>query len=265
MDPLIDYSDYGMKVSDIKPLFEALKKELVPIVEKIAEQEPPEDELNLDALAYQVSLDDMEQYLGVSVLPDDRRNLDKRWQAKVRDTSLQNLLGDAASMQHPYAILPRLPRFLKGGKTVNVTVVELLRNYPQLFESPAQVINSYKTQKFFSRENPALDWVIVACEALPESLERSSMEQKAFMRQYAQSFRVPEGRIRRRSLIEALYALIVINVITKENIQSKTVDITESRVGRDNFACINFGDQGVKIGDVDRTQRSPHMGVSPGW
>jgi carboxypeptidase Taq len=43
MDPLIDYSDYGMKVSDIKPLFGELKKELVPLVEKIASQEPPDD------------------------------------------------------------------------------------------------------------------------------------------------------------------------------------------------------------------------------
>lgn len=39
-DPLIAFSDYGMKVASIRPLFDKLREELVPLVEKITAQEP---------------------------------------------------------------------------------------------------------------------------------------------------------------------------------------------------------------------------------
>jgi carboxypeptidase Taq len=42
-DPLIDFSDYGMKVSTIRPLFARLRAELVPLVEAIGEQEQVDD------------------------------------------------------------------------------------------------------------------------------------------------------------------------------------------------------------------------------
>jgi carboxypeptidase Taq len=37
-DPLIDFADYGMKASDLKALFAELRKELVPMVQKITSQ-----------------------------------------------------------------------------------------------------------------------------------------------------------------------------------------------------------------------------------
>lgn len=42
-DPLIDFSDYGMKVSTLRPLFARLRDELVPLVEAITSQEPADD------------------------------------------------------------------------------------------------------------------------------------------------------------------------------------------------------------------------------
>ncbi len=42
-DPLIDFSDYGMKVSILRPLFARLRDELVPLVEAITSQPPPDD------------------------------------------------------------------------------------------------------------------------------------------------------------------------------------------------------------------------------
>ncbi len=42
-DPLIDFSDYGMKVSILRPLFAQLRDELVPLVEAITSQEPADD------------------------------------------------------------------------------------------------------------------------------------------------------------------------------------------------------------------------------
>ncbi|MDT8305200.1 MAG: carboxypeptidase M32 [Anaerolineae bacterium] len=39
-DPLIDFSDYGMSVETVRPLFAELREQLVPLVEQIAAQEP---------------------------------------------------------------------------------------------------------------------------------------------------------------------------------------------------------------------------------
>lgn len=39
-DPLIDFSDYGMTVATVRPLFASLREQLVPLVEQITAQEP---------------------------------------------------------------------------------------------------------------------------------------------------------------------------------------------------------------------------------
>src|SRR5690606_20240152 len=39
-DPLIDFSDYGMTVATVRPLFASLRERLVPLVEQITAQEP---------------------------------------------------------------------------------------------------------------------------------------------------------------------------------------------------------------------------------
>ena len=43
MDPLIDFSDYGMTVGQIRPLFELLRGQLVPLVEEALAREPVDD------------------------------------------------------------------------------------------------------------------------------------------------------------------------------------------------------------------------------
>ena len=43
VDPLIDRSDYGMKVSTVRPLFAELRRQLVPIVRAITAQSPADD------------------------------------------------------------------------------------------------------------------------------------------------------------------------------------------------------------------------------
>lgn len=42
-DPLIDFADYGMKASFLRSLFADLREQLVPIVEAITAQRPPDD------------------------------------------------------------------------------------------------------------------------------------------------------------------------------------------------------------------------------
>lgn len=225
----------------------------------------PDDDLDLDSLVHQVSLDDIEQYLGISVIPDDRGKLDRRWQQKIRDPSIKALLNDEAAMDHGYALVPRLPRFFKGGQQVPMNLVNMLRMFPQLFDNVAQVISKYRAEPFFARESPEIDWAIVAVEVIPESRGRNYMEQKTVIKQYAAKYKANERRIQRRRLIDALYDCIIINAVTKENVLNSTVDLTETKVGRQNLGCLNFGENGVRINDVGRQTGHQQMGLCPSW
>ena len=242
-----------------------LKQAQQPAAEPEAIEEEAEEELELDNLMHQISLDDLEQYLDISIIPDDRSRLERRWQQKMRDPSIRHLLSDEDAMAHGYALIPRLSRYFRGGQTVPTNLVNLLRNFPQLFDNVVQVISKYRQEPFFVRETPELDWVIVAVEVLPETRGRNYMEQKTVIKQYAQKYQTNERRIQRRRLIDALYDSIVVNAITKEHILNKTVDLTETKVGKQNFACINFGEKGIRINDVPRQQSHQQMGLCPSW
>ena len=247
--------------------FKQQRREQLQQKKQQQEKQPEEEkvELELDNLVHQISLEDLEQYLGITIVPEDKVKLQRRWAAKLRDASLKQLVSDKKAMKHPYALLPRLSRYFKGGKPVQTSLVNLLRSYPQLFENVPHIINKYKGESFFAAETPELDWVIIACEAVPESRNKNFMEQKTVLKQYASQRQTNERRIGRRSLIDALYDIIVINLITQKNILSQTVDLTTSSVGRQNFAIINFGEKGMRINDVSRQQRFPQMGFCPIW
>ena len=252
----------GVDVPEEERLTRMRKKEQ-PQASK--EEEEAYEELNFDLMTHQVSLEDLEQYLGMQILPNDREKLELSWQKKTRDPNIRTLVANEKAMEHPYALIPRLPRFFKGGAVVQANMLNLVRNYPQLFDDVGGLINKYRTEAFFVGETPGLDWSIVACEALPSSLNRNYMEQKTVVKQYAQQNQTNERRIQRRRLIEILYDAIVINVVTKEMILEKTVDLSDSNVGRQNFACVNYGDKGIRINDVGRQQRHQQMGMCPSW
>ncbi|MEE3336566.1 MAG: hypothetical protein VX255_09235 [Candidatus Latescibacterota bacterium] len=252
----------GVDVPEEERLTRMRKKEQPQASE---EEEEAYEELNFDLMTHQVSLEDLEQYLGMQILPNDREKLELSWQKKTRDPNIRTLVANEKAMEHPYALIPRLPRFFKGGAVVQANMLNLVRNYPQLFDDVGGLINKYRTEAFFVGETPDLDWSIVACEALPNSLNRNYMEQKTVVKQYAQQNQTNERRIQRRRLIEILYDAIVINVVTKEMILEKTVDLSDSNVGRQNFACVNYGDKGIRINDVGRQQRHQQMGMCPSW
>ena len=252
----------GVDVPEKERLTRMRKKEQPQASE---EEEEAYEELNFDLMTHQVSLEDLEQYLGMQILPNDREKLELSWQKKTRDPNIRTLVANEKAMEHPYALIPRLPRFFKGGAVVQANMLNLVRNYPQLFDNVGGLINKYRTEAFFVGETPDLDWSIVACEALPNSLNHNYMEQKTVVKQYAQQTQTNERRIQRRRLIEILYDAIVINVVTKEMILEKTVDVSDSNVGRQNFACVNYGDKGIRINNVGRQQRHQQMGMCPSW
>ena len=236
------------------------KKE--PAAKKMQAQEE-EEEVELDDLTYVISIEDMEKYLDITVLPDDKMKLQRRWKQKMLEPCIKQLVESQQSMEMPYALIPRLPRYLKDGKQVTTTVVNLLRAYPQFFENVPQVIK-YKAEVFFL-EAPELDWAFVSCEALPETLNQNYMQQGQKLKEYGTRHGAGQRRVRRRLMVEVLYDLIMVQLIHKENMLTHSVELTESKVGRQNFACINYGENGIRINDFGRQQTHKELGVCADW
>ncbi len=147
---------------------------------------------------------------------------------------------------------------------VQVNVLNLVRHFFQLFENVPQVVQ-LKNEPFFITETPTLEWAIVSCEALPDTLNKTVLEQRSIFNTYIQKFMSNERRVRRRVLVEALYDIIVLNLVAKEPILRRTVDVTETRRGRQQQLCVNFGTKGIRISSITRDQRHPQMGMCPSW
>lgn len=229
-----------------------------------ADPKAEEKKLNLDALAFQVTVEDLRTHMGITLVLEDHVKLIRRWEQKSRDNSIRLLLDDPKATQHPYALIPRITQFIKDGQLVQVNVLNLVRHFFQLFQNVPQVVQ-LKTEPFFVTEVPTLEWAVVACEALPDTLNMTVLEQRTTFGQYIQKFMSNEGLVRRRMLVEALYDIIVLNMVFKEPILRKTVDLTETRRGRQQQMCVNYGAKGIRISSIGRDQRHQQMGMCPSW
>lgn len=222
------------------------------------------DEL-LSGLTYSVSLEDLERYLDIKIPVEDRLQLDRRYALKTRETTVRTLLHQMQTSGTNYALIPRLSRLVRQGQELRITAASLLRAQPQLFENVQQIIVKYRAESCFVKDSPGVDWAIVACEALPESLGRNFAQQRQIVKQYAQGYQATERRISRRRLVEALYDLIVVQLVHKEGMLSRTVDLTDSKVGRQNLVFINYGANGIRISDISRLESHPQLGTCPSW
>ncbi len=219
----------------------------------------------LAKITYQVSLDDLEKKLGIQVVPEDRMKLDLQLAKKMREPAILALIEGAEEEGVTLAILPRLPRCILKGQFFKVTGANMVRSYPQFFEHVQQVVLKLRTESFFLQESPELDWAIFSCEVLPDSRNKNYMQQKQVLKQHAQRYQSNELRVRRRNLIDTLYDLIVIKLVHDQSLLSETVDLTESKIGRQNLAFINFGENGIRISDITRQQTHAQLGVCPSW
>ena len=230
-----------------------------------SEEEGTNAEELLANLTHHIELVDLEQKLGIQIIPEDRLRLDRQLAKKMREPCIQSLLATAKNEDLSLVMLPRLFRFIREGQLFKVTGANLLRSYPQLFENIQQVALKLRTEPFFVQESPELDWIFTTTEILPDSRDKTYMQQKQALKQHAHNQQANERRVRRRNLVDALYDLIAVNAVADINMLSATVDLTESRVGRQNLAFINFGENGIRISDISRQQTHPQLGVCPSW
>ena len=69
----------------------------------------------------------------------------------------------------------------------------------------------YKSHAFLNGEMPEMGWGIVPLETPSDTLDKNHMEQTQYLRLIATTVGVPSHMVRRRTLVEAVYDIIVAN------------------------------------------------------
>ncbi|MDA1097224.1 MAG: hypothetical protein O3B84_08240, partial [Chloroflexi bacterium] len=116
-----------------------------------------------------------------------------------------------------------------------------------------------------SREVPEMGWAVITAEAPRESLGKNYMEQNQYLRYLATTLGIPSHLVRRRTLVEAVYDLLVSRMALGINGQSQTLDWTSTSPARNDYICVYFAEEGLRIRDLSRTTRHGSLGVCPNW
>ena len=102
-------------------------------------------------------------------------------------------------------------------------------------------------------------------ESSEQSLSKNYMEQTQFLRSLATTIGSPSHMVRRRTLVEAVYDIIVSRMILETPLQSKTLDWTSTGPGKSDFICVFHSEQGLRLRHMNRTQQNEALGLCPNW
>ena len=229
------------------------------------EEEPFSLEEQLGQFEHLITLQHLEERLDLKLFPEDRQRIERDLAKKLRDPVVRSLLKQSGEKSLALALIPRIKRALVDGQPFHITGANLLRMYPQFFEDVQQVVLKLRSEEHFLQDVPQPGWAVITSEVLAASRNTSYIQQKQILKQHAQSVQSKDMRVRRRTLIEALFDLLAVRVVTGKNLLLDTADLTESKVGRQNMAVINFGESGIRISDINRQQTHPQLGVCPNW
>ena len=105
-------------------------------------------------------------------------------------------------------LIPRFTRFIYEGTVYNCTVKNLARTFISVFADIKELMQ-YKSHAFLNGEIPKMGWGIVPLETPSDTLGKNYMEQTQYLRLIATTVGVPSHMVRRRTLVEAIYDIIV--------------------------------------------------------
>ena len=91
------------------------------------------------------------------------------------------------------------------------------------------------------------------------------MEQTQYIRYLAAKAGVPSHAVRRRTLVESVFDLIVGRLVLGEPLQQRTVDWTSSGPTRSDYVCVYCADNGIRMRDLPRTKHNSALGAVPTW
>ncbi len=219
----------------------------------------------LSLLTHLITLDHLEKNLGLQIIPEDRLHIEQQFVDKLHDPAICSLMDQAKERDISLVMVPRIQRAIFDGRLLQITGANLLHLYAHFFEDIQQIAIKMRAETHFLQETPQMGWGLTTAEVLLESRNTNYPQQEIVLKQHASSRKSNEMRVRRRTLIEALFDILTVKIVTGKQLLHTTADLTGSKMGRINLAVINYGESGIRISDINRQQAHPQLGVCPTW
>ena len=217
----------------------------------------------IDIFAHKISLNDVQAAMNLSLQKDDLAQLQQRLRAKLGDKVMACLCKSKLA-EKQFVLIPRIPRFVHKGASQPCTVLTLAKAFPALF-GKIQELGRYRGSGFMTSETPEPGWALISLESPRESIGKSYMEQNHYLRYLATSLGIPSHMIRRRTLVEAVYDLLVCRMALNVTPQRQTLDWTSTSPARNDYICVYYAEEGLRVRDLTRTTRHDSLGVCPNW
>ena len=213
--------------------------------------------------AEQADLDALLLNMNIDLPAQDKVQLGHLRKQKLESRSVAALQRNEEA-QGKYLLIPRFTRFIYEGTVYNCTVKNLARTFISVFADIKELMQ-YKSHAFLNGEMPEMGWGIVPIEPPPATLDKSYMEQTQYLRLIATTVGVPSHMVRRRTLVEAIYDIIVGQLALDTPRKSKTLDWTATGPSKTDFICVGLSEQGLRLRHLNRTQRNQALGLCPNW
>ena len=153
---------------------------------------------------------------------------------------------------------------IRQGQTIPLTLINLVKAYPRLFGRIHDLV-PYRGEPMIELETPEAGWAIIPHESPQESLGRTYSEQNQNLRIMGPTIGLPSHLVRRRTLVEAVYDMIVCRLVLNVPIQRLTVDWTASGASKKSFSSVYNSEEGIRIRDLPSSTRHGMLGSSPTW
>lgn len=145
-----------------------------------------------------------------------------------------------------------------------ITVKNMAKCYISLFGEIRDLMR-YRNDCMMSTEVPEPGWALIMMESPRESLGRNYMEQNQFLRAMSTSLSLPSHLVRRRTMVKAIYDLIVGGLVLGQHLQRTSLDWTASSPAKNDYVCVYYPDEGIRVRDLSRVTHHPSLGVTPNW
>lgn len=210
-------------------------------------------------LAHKIRPADLKTHLQLTLPSQDQVQLDFKLQKKMSGR-LADALREHAE-RHSLLLIPRITQFAHQGTLYPCTVRVLAKLFRPLL-GDLHDLSAYQTCGFMD-DTPEPGWALVTPEAMPATLGLNYFDQQQVLRQRADELGVIPRMVRRRTLVEAIYDLIVTQLVLGLKMNRKTLDATSSGLTVNDFICIYSSAEGVRLKHLPRTTSHSSMGVCP--
>lgn len=222
---------------------------------------PAEGREKNDIFSSKVSMDDLLLGLDLTIPEQDKTQLQNLLRNKLADRIIPALQVHP-QFEKQFVLVPRLTRYIYDGTLYACTIKNLVMTFIALFGNIRDLVQ-FKSHRFFNSEVPEQGWALVPAEAPRETLGKTFMEQTQYLRYLAANAGIPSHLVRRRTLVEAVYDIIVGRIVLGNPFHKQTLDWTSSGTSKSDFVCVYFAENGVRLRALPRTTHNPALGVVP--